>query len=80
MDSQTIVLIEVVLVFGLIVGWGVWELRKLKRERAADAAAEQASATKAAEASTIPPEAAELKDGRVEPHDHARPKSAGRAP
>lgn len=38
MDGQTLILIELLLVFGLVFGWGVWELRKLRREREADAA------------------------------------------
>ena len=38
MDGQTLILIELLLVFGLVFGWGLWELRTLGREREADAA------------------------------------------
>ncbi len=38
MDGQTLILIELLLVFGLVFGWGLWELRTLRREREADAA------------------------------------------
>ncbi len=38
MDIGTVKLIEFVLLFGLALGWGFWELRAIKRMRAADAA------------------------------------------
>lgn len=39
MSSQTIVLIELGLVFGGVIGWGVWELWSLRRSQARDRAA-----------------------------------------
>lgn len=33
MDGHTLGLIEMLLVFGLVVGWGFWELSSLRRAR-----------------------------------------------
>lgn len=37
MNNDIVFLVEAVLVFGLVIGWGVWELVKLNREKAKDA-------------------------------------------
>ncbi len=47
MDGDTLGLIEMTLVFGLVVGWGFWELHSLRRARersARERALEQAQA------------------------------------
>lgn len=33
MSWSPIILIEIVLVFGSVLAWGLWELRSLRRER-----------------------------------------------
>lgn len=33
MDAGAIKALELVLVFGLVIGWGVWELWSLRRDR-----------------------------------------------
>lgn len=50
MDGHTLGLIEMVLVFGLVIGWGWWELRSLRRARERNLRAQQQ-----AEASHDPP-------------------------
>jgi cbb3-type cytochrome oxidase maturation protein len=39
MTGQTLFLIELVLVFGGVIGWAVWELWSLRRSQARDLAA-----------------------------------------
>jgi hypothetical protein len=33
MSGTTMVTLELLLVFGCVVGWGVWELYKLKKDK-----------------------------------------------
>jgi hypothetical protein len=33
MNSSTIITLEILLVLGLVVGWGLWELRSLRKFR-----------------------------------------------
>jgi|GEM_PF-4926507 len=33
MSSDTIIFLELAITLGVVVGFGVWELRKLKREK-----------------------------------------------
>jgi hypothetical protein len=33
MSSSTIITLEILLVLGLVVGWGFWELRSLRKFR-----------------------------------------------
>ncbi|MFO1337378.1 MAG: hypothetical protein U1F53_03950 [Burkholderiaceae bacterium] len=44
MDGHTLGLIEMGLVFGLVIGWGWWELRSLRRAR--ERAQQQAEASR----------------------------------
>jgi cytochrome oxidase assembly protein ShyY1 len=37
MRGDILILIEMLLVFGLVFGFGLWQLRSLKKEREADA-------------------------------------------
>jgi cytochrome oxidase assembly protein ShyY1 len=50
MRGDILILIEMLVVFGLVFGFGFWQLRSLKKEREADArkAAETEAATDAA--------------------------------
>jgi hypothetical protein len=43
MDSSYLILVELVLVLGAVLGWGVWELRSLRRERRRDEEARHAA-------------------------------------
>lgn len=36
MSGETIVIIEMVLSFGLVIGWGFWELHKLRQYKDKD--------------------------------------------
>lgn len=43
MDSSYLILAELVLVLGAVLGWGLWELHSLRRDRRRDDAARKAA-------------------------------------